>query len=50
MLLSFEQIVVDAKNRQSEEFSLVLCGPLYRLLLHSKLIQPPLATLAGDSE
>src|SRR5215831_16417889 len=33
-------------STQSEEFSLVLGGPLYQLLLRSRLIRPPFGSLA----
>jgi hypothetical protein len=40
-----EQIAVKLEVDQSEEFSLVLGGPLYQLLLRSKLIRPPFGNL-----
>jgi hypothetical protein len=43
--LSAEHRVVKTETAQGEEFSLVLGGPLYQLLLRSKLIQPPLGNL-----
>jgi hypothetical protein len=45
MPISVEQRVVEPKNLQSEEFSLVLGGPLYQLLLRFNLIKPPFGNL-----
>jgi hypothetical protein len=45
MPLSAEQMIVKPETGQSEDFSLVLGGPLYQLLLRSKLIQPPFGNL-----
>jgi len=39
------QTITKQDTQQSEDFSLVLGGPLYQLLLRSKLIQPPLGHL-----
>jgi hypothetical protein len=39
------QIAVEPDAGQSEEFSLVFCGPFYQLLLRSKLIRPPFGNL-----
>src|SRR5262245_23480409 len=41
MRLSAEEVVVQRDAGQTGDFSLVLGGPLYQLLLRSKLIQPP---------
>jgi hypothetical protein len=38
-------IIVKNKTERTEDFSLVLGGPLYKLLLRSRLIQPPLGQL-----
>ena len=38
-------MIVKPETGQSEDFSLVLGGPLYQLLLRSKLIQPPFGNL-----
>jgi hypothetical protein len=46
MPFSAEHGVVKTETAQGEEFSLVLGGPLYQLLLRSKLIQPPFGNLA----
>jgi hypothetical protein len=46
MPVSVEHRAVKTETAQVEEFSLVLGGPLYQLLLRSKLIQPPLGNLA----
>lgn len=40
-----EQIAVEPGAGESEEFSLVLGGPLYQFLLRSKLIRPPFGNL-----
>jgi hypothetical protein len=45
MGLLAEQTIGKQEIGRSEEFSLVLGGPLYRLLLRSKLVQPPLGHL-----
>ena len=45
MPLSAEHTVAKPEAGQSEEFSLVLGGPLYQLMLRSKLIQPPFGNL-----
>src|SRR6185369_731161 len=45
MHLSAEQMVVRREAGKSEEFSLVLGGPLYQLLLRSKLSQPPFGNI-----
>jgi hypothetical protein len=47
MRLLTEQTIVKQETGQSEDFSLVLGGPLYQLLLRSRLIQPPLGNLSG---
>jgi hypothetical protein len=43
--LSAEQIIVKQETGQNEDFSLVLGGPLYQLLLRSGLIEPPFGNL-----
>jgi hypothetical protein len=45
MDLSVEQILVKPEANQSEQFSLVLGGPLYQFLVRSKLIKPPFGNL-----
>jgi len=45
MDLLAEQTIGKQESGQSEDFSLVLGGPLYQLLLRSKLIKPPLGHL-----
>lgn len=47
MRLLNEQTIVKQEIGQSEDFSLVLGGPLYQLLLRSGLIKPPLGHLGG---
>jgi hypothetical protein len=47
MPLLTEQAVGKQEARQSEDFSLVLGGPLYQLLLRCGLIKPPLGNLSG---
>ena len=46
MPLSAEQMIVKPATGQNEDFSLVLGGPLYQLLLRSRLIEPPFGNLA----
>lgn len=41
------QTIIKQDIQQGEDFSLVLGGPLYQLLLRSKLIQPPLGHLGS---
>jgi hypothetical protein len=41
------QTITTPETQESEDFSLVLGGPLYQLLLRSKLIKPPLGHLGG---
>jgi len=45
MTSSSEAVAVSAEKNQSEEFSLVLGGPLYQLLRRSKLNQPSFGNL-----
>jgi hypothetical protein len=45
MRLLAEQTTVKRETEQNEDFSLVLGGPLYQLLLRFKLIQPPFGHL-----
>jgi hypothetical protein len=45
MRLLAEQTIVKQETEQNEDFSLVLGGPLYQLLLRFRLIQPPLGHL-----
>ena len=45
MRLLAEQTIAKRETEQSEDFSLVLGGPSYQLLLRSRLIQPPLGNL-----
>lgn len=47
MRLFVEEQNAKVETRQSEDFSLVLGGPLYQLLLRSHLIRPPLGNLCG---
>jgi hypothetical protein len=42
-----EQVVEKPESGQAEDFSLVFGGPLYQLLLRSKLIRPPFGNLAS---
>ena len=37
--------MIKRETDQNEEFSLVLGGPLYQLLLRSRLIEPPFGNL-----
>jgi len=45
MLLSSAQTIVKSDTGQTEDFSLVLGGPLYQLLLRYRLIEPPFGQL-----
>ena len=45
-----EQMAVKRDRDEVEDFSLVLGGPLYQLLLRFRLIEPLLAILDGESE
>jgi len=45
-----EQTIGKQGTGPSEDFSLVLGGPLYQLLLRSKLIEPQLAIWACESQ
>ena len=47
MRLFAEQLIVKPESGQVEDFSLVLGGPLYQLLLRSRLIRPPFGNLGG---
>jgi len=47
MSLVVDQPTVPQTAKESEDFSLVLGGPLYQLLLRSGLIRPPLGNLGG---
>jgi len=40
-----EPLILKNKTERAETFSLVLAGPLYQLLLRSRLIRPPLGHL-----
>jgi hypothetical protein len=42
-----EDTLYKRESEQSEDFSLVLGGPSYQLLLRSRLIRPPLGNLGG---
>src|SRR5262249_14488461 len=44
---SVQQTIPERLANQSEDFSLVLGGPLYQLLLRSRLIKPPFGNLGA---